>query len=784
MTHAWKLVTSHPKLVLLVAGALLAASLLLVQRGLPLDGSADTLILHNSEAYRDYRESRKVFGDDRVLIVGFTTRDAFDESFLRRLREFTARVGQTPGISQVISLTNVLAPHSTSTGVRIAPLIPDDLASADLAALKQSATQNEVYAGNLVSRDGRTAAVNILLGQNLPNEERRGLTSEIVALAKASRGGDDVFFAGEPFVEMKGALAIQRDLLFFTPITLLLLAALLWAAFRSLRGVLLPLIAVIAGVTWLFGLMSALGSSLNMVSLMLPTLVLAIGCSYVIHLYNQYVIAAQGRNLRSVEERRVVVLETLAFIGTPVLLSGLTIIAGFLSLSFTGIPAIRNAGLFAAAGALFTLILSLTLVPALLVLLPSSDQTRALDRSSALGARLQKLGESVTRYQRAIYALTGFLILLSAAAATQLQVSIDYFHFFRNDAEISEGMAKMHDRLTGAISFEIVVDGGAPGAIERPEMLRLIEQTQQFISGVRVTDISGQQHGVDRTLSVADFVKMLNQAFHGSDPRQFRIPGDPAMVRELLADRESIGSFVSEDGSTAAILVRSTLSDSRDMSSALQQIERFCRGVFPSGFRIYPTGTFVLLNQTSDLIAHEQTRSLALALGMIFLILALLFRSFRVGLTALVPNLIPILFFFGAMGIGRFPLNLNNTLVASVVLGLAVDNAVQFIVRFRSCQKAGMQSRDAIIESMHLSGRPIVSANLALIVSFAIFAFSDFVPVASFGILSAVTIMGCLIEDLVLLPARLTSPLFQTLARAERRALDQNGRQDPVTPRL
>lgn len=784
MIYFWKLVAFRPWLVLAMVGILLATSLFLVRHGLPLDGSADTLILQNSEGYRNYRASRLIFGDDRVLIVGLSTRDAFAESFLQRLRDFTAKVEHTPGVSQVISLTNVLAPESTPTGVRIVPLIPREPSTANLAAIKRHATRDEIYGGNLISMDGTTTAVNVLLKRDLPNEARRRLTSEIVTLAQASNVGDEVFLAGEPFAEMKATMAIEHDLLFFTPLTLLLLAGLLWMAFRSLRGVLLPIVAVSAGVVWLFGLMAALGSSLNIVSLMLPTMVLAIGCSYVIHISNQYVIVGQQQSLRSRPERGSVVLETLKFIGTPVLLSGLTVIAGFLSLAFTEIPAIRHSGLYAAAGAFFTLILSLSVVPALLVLLPAPRRTPPLERSRGLGRRLQYLGEIVTRHQRAIYILTGFLIVLAAAGATQLKVNIDYFHFFRHDADVNAGLTKMHNRLTGAISFEVIVDGGAPGSIEQPETLRLIEQVQEFALRVRATDINGKEHGVDRTLSVVDFVKMLNRAYHENDPKQFRIPDDAAVINDLLADRESIASFLSDDGNKAAILVRSTLSGSREMSSALQQITLFCRGVFPPSVRVYPTGTFVLLNQTSDLIAREQVKSLALALGMIFLILAFLFRSLRVGLTALVPNLIPILFFFGAMGIGQFPLNLNNSLVASVVLGLAVDNAVQFIVRFRSCQKAGVPPRDAIIESMHLSGRPIVAANLALIFAFAIFAFSDFVPVASFGILSAVTIMGCLIEDLVLLPARLTSPVFHTLARAERQALEHTAAaENQATPR-
>jgi uncharacterized protein len=196
------------------------------------------------------------------------------------------------------------------------------------------------------------------------------------------------------------------------------------------------------------------------------------------------------------------------------------------------------------------------------------------------------------------------------------------------------------------------------------------------------------------------------------------------------------------------------------MASSVREIEARGRELLPD-FRVFATGTFVMLNHTSDQIAGEQLRSVTIALVTIYLTLSALFGSLRVGFTALVPNLIPVLFFFGFMGWRGVELNLTTSLVASVVLGLAVDNAVQFIVRFRRAQAAAPELREAILESMRLTGRPIIYANVALAVTFAIFFFSNFKPIASFGLLSAVTIIGCLVEDLVLLPARLISPVFR-----------------------
>ena len=438
------------------------------------------------------------------------------------------------------------------------------------------------------------------------------------------------------------------------------------------------------------------------------------------------------------------------------IVSALTIIAGFLSLAFTAIPAIRATAIYAAIGAAFSMVLSLTFIPAVLALMGD----RAISFRTGLGGGMVKLLEGVGRWattnQTPLYVLTAMIVVGSVIGASRIVIDIDYFHFSKPNSETSVGLAEISKRLSGAVNFDIIIEGKNAGAIEKPDVLRRIAELQSFAETRK--NVSGQ--GIDRTLSVTDFVKHVNRAFHDNDARHYDVPSDENVIGELLSDRDQLSKFLTSDGRVARILVRSNLSGSHAMAGAIREIEDRGRELLPD-FRVFATGTFVLLNRTSDQIAGEQLRSVTIALVTIYLTLALLFGSLRVGLTALVPNLIPILFFFGFMGWRGVELNLTTSLVASMVLGLAVDNAVQFIIRFRRAQAATPDLREAILESMRLSGRPIIYANIALAATFAIFFFSNFKPIASFGLLSAVTIIGCLIEDLVLLPARLTSQVFR-----------------------
>jgi uncharacterized protein len=782
-----KYVVRHPYIV--IAGVILLTVFFGVasRRGIVLNVSPDGFVTQGSREKIDFAEARKIFGPDDYLVLAVVSGDIFSPENLAKLRVLHGNLARTGGIIEVLSLINVPYARSVDGVVEVGKLIPPAGASdSRVAEARAVATTDRLYSGNLVSEDGRTAALNILLNPDFPTHKRHEITGQIYRLAR-NAGFEAVYFAGDPFTQWRCTEAIKSDLQLFFPLTLALIALLLWLCFRSVVAVVLPLGTIAIGLLWLMGLMALLQAHFTVLALMLPTLMLAIGCSYMIHVINQVgIVEARASDLANVASAEAKgqgangiggdgekggsgsslspatsrIEEAMRFITLPVVVSALTIIAGFLSLAFTHIPSVRTTAIFAAIGAAFTMILSLTFIPAVLVLLPR----RAPFRVGLAGNMCKLLGETgrwATSHQTALYIVTVIIIIASLVGMRRINIDIDYFHFFKPASETSIGLAQINQRLSGAVSFEIIVEGQRAGAMEDPKLLGRIAELQSFAESQR--GIDGQ--GIDRTISIVDFVKHLNRAFHDNDPQHYSIPADQKLVAELLSDRDQMRGFLSPDGRTARIFIRSNLTGSHAMATVIDEIERRGRDLLPD-CRVLATGTFVLLNSTSDQIAGEQLQSVTIALIAIYIVLSILFSSLRVGLTAIVPNLIPVLFFFGFMGWRGIPLNLTTSLVASVVLGLAVDNSVQFIVRFCRVQAESATLRDAIIQSMRLSGRPIIYANVALAAAFTIFALSNFEPISTFGLLSAVTILGCLIEDLVLLPARLTSPIFMAVKKS------------------
>jgi predicted RND superfamily exporter protein len=798
-------IVRRPRAIISTVVALSAFFAFGLWRGVRLDVSPLGFVEREGQPVTDFETARKNFGPDDYLVVAVVCDDVFAPANTARLRELHDRISKTRGVTEVLSLVN--APYARSSGgvVSAESLLDCGMRNAEcglrnelirqstigekhsafriphstiersaIDEIRRLATGDRLYVGNLVSADSAAAALNILLKSDLPTATRHVITHQIYDLARDA-GFNQVYFAGDPFTQWRSTESVKGDLRLFLPLTLAFIALLLWLCFRSFVVVALLLSAIGLGLLWLMGLMAWFESHFTILALMLPTLMVAIGCSYMVHVINQIGISHCGLRIAdcglqnvptsrstvgdeqsAIRNPQSAIEEALNFISLPVIVSALTIIAGFLSLAFTAIPAIRSTAIYSAIGAAFTMILSLTFIPASMALMGERALRFRVGLTGGMVRRLEGVGRWATSNQTTLYVLTAVLVAVSAVGASRIVIDIDYFHFSKPNSETSVGLAEVNKRLSGAINFDIIVEGKGAGAIKKPEVMRRIAELQSFAESRK----SANGQGVDRALSVVDFVKHVNRAFHDNDQRHYDLPSDEGVIDELLSDRDRLRQFLTPDGRIARILVRSNLSGSQAMAGAIREIEARGRELLPE-FRVFATGTFVMLNRTSDQIAGEQLLSVSIALVTIYLTLSALFGSLRVGFTALVPNLIPILFFFGFMGWRGVELNLTTSLVASMVLGLAVDNSVQFIARFRRAQVETADLREAILESMRLSGRPIIYANVALAATFAIFFFSNFKPIASFGLLSAVTIIGCLIEDLVLLPARLTSPVFR-----------------------
>ncbi|MDW8238751.1 MAG: MMPL family transporter [Acidobacteriota bacterium] len=765
LDKVWQAIVNRPRAVL--AGVLLITSFFfyqLVTRGVPLDNSPNALMVSHDRALTQYQEAVKTFGDDRVMIVALLADDVFVPAVIERVRLLTRRIERVAGVKQVISLPDLQHARNVHDSLRVGPLIPATASADELKEIAQEIEGSRFIVGNLVSPDRSMVALNVFFSAAGGEAEKKAV-AEIERIIENEFRDDQIHFAGLPYMDYRNDVHVHGDLLKFAPLTVSLILLTFYFAFRTWRGVVMPLATVAIGLIWTFGVMALMGESLTLVSMMLPVILMAIGSSYVIHVINQYNLSqcdrsalAATRNLPA-PTQRAMVLHALRFIGPPVIVSATTTMAGFGSLAFTTIVGTQQMGMYASLGVGAVMIVTLTLVPAWLVLLKPSPPKSVGQHSgrTTIDFLLEHVGQFVTRRQMVIYVAAFSVALLAVAGIGRLRIKTDYLSFYPNESVERIGAERINAHLGGTAGFRIIVNSDRSNEFRQADALNMIVALQHFVETLP---------GIDRALSVADLVVTTNRLFSGSEQRDEAIPSDQAKLDQLFSQLRASAAdspirFISDDASRTQIMVRSHLFDSTRIDQTLRRIDEWTQTNLPPAWTAYPTGLLILLNRTSNSVAREQARSLIIAVLSIFAMMALLFRSIKAGFVAMLPNAVPIIAFFGFMGWMGIDLNLNTSLVASIVLGLAVDNAAHLIRRYRQCCHEMADKRRAVAISIQHSGAPIIFANLTLALAFAIFAFSSFVPVRTGGLLSAVTIMACLISNMIFLPVLMNSRLLQ-----------------------
>jgi uncharacterized protein len=779
MVKPAKVVVHNPKSIIAATLALTVICLLiLITRGISFNGSPETLA-RKDETYRFYNETRSVFGDDRIIIVAITTSDVFTRQFLERLNRLTLKLAAIPGVDQAMSLTNIKAirreADSISVGRLIDPYRINQASDQELAALRQEITKDPLYVRHYVSQDGRTTSVDVFL-KTLDEAETRAVADQIEREAKSEANGDEIILTGVPVVDARGIRSMLRDTIVLSPIAALLCFGVFLIAFRTFWGAMLPMCALFIGLIWTVGLMSGLGRPITLATLSLPTTLMAVGSSYIFHVLNQYRVSMSALALHHDErDEQRAWLEGLRFIIPAVVLSATATMAGFGALASSTVPTARDMGIFEALGVLALLFLTVCFIPAALSLLPrhalgTSDQRR--DYAMSLNGLLVNITALVLFRRRSVLFVTLLATFIIGAGVFWLRVDTNYLHIFPRGSETVRDAEKLHERLAGAATVQLVVSG-SKGSIGDPEFLRAAAKLEAFAL---------QQPGVDAGISVVDIIKRIDQVLRGSPPdADAGVPDDAKRLSMILNDYlfqdPSFTRLVTADGSRMTIVLRVNLFSSTELKKLTQNVEAWSVSNLPPGISQKATGSIILLNDASDAVATSQATSLGIALVTIYLMMVALFRSLSTGLLALIPNLLPIVCYFGCLGWSGTPLDITSSLVASAVLGLAVDNAVHMIRRYRQsvalrreqCERGDekLSASDggwAMWLTMLRTGKPMVLANLMLIAAFLVFVLSSFVPVRVAGILWATGIASCLAADLVFLPVLMKSKLFERAA--------------------
>jgi hydrophobe/amphiphile efflux-3 (HAE3) family protein len=759
-----RLVVAHPRAVLglvaLVSVAALAALVRVEPLGLRLeiDPSTEPLLPLGDPARAFYERSVREFGGDEVFVIAVEfDGDAFTRERLSLLQAVHREIAQQDGVRRVQSLADTVsfryeAAEDWIDVGRLMEAVPETPEA--LAALRARALGDPLLRRNLVSLDGRAAGIAVRFRDMSDRDFIASRLDERIGAILAAHEGAGVRFhvAGRPHAKAAVYRGMLRDLTVLVPIAVAALAVVLAFATGSRRGVVLPLANALTAVLWTFAAMAVFGRPITILSSMLGPELLAIGSVFGIHL-----VAGYDEQRRQPGSGRDIARRTLEHEAVPIAISAATTMIGFGALCLSDVPAVIEFGAFAVLGLGCIALIAQTALPALLALLPPHRERSALppllarwsERSVLEMERaLARISSTSARHAEAWIAAGVVAAAVSAFAIPRIVIDTDYLSFFDEDAPIREDMRAVNRLLAGAVPIYVVIEGQGPGTFRDPAALRAIESLQARVDAIP---------GVSRTASVADTLRVINRAVEADDPAAERIPDDRAAVSELLqlAPKDEMERFVNVNHSRANLVVRTGEVGSAAVRELVARLAAPLRDTLSPELRGEATGNAILLARSADGIAGSQLQSVGSAAAAIFALVTVALRSLRLGVIAMIPNLLPVAMFFGLLGLGAAPLSLPTSLIGSVALGIAVDDTVHFLVRYRRERRAGNSPAESARVTGLRTGLPIVTAALMLSSGFAVIALSSFATLREFGVLFAVTVVFCIIAELLLMPALL-----------------------------
>jgi len=745
--HAW-----------LVLGLCLAITLPAASR-LPLLEVKDTIehfFLENDPAILFYNSFLEKFETDEFFLVAFETDDAYSDENLALIRKLTDKLKNLDNIDQVVSLTNVNDIVGDGETIQAAPLIgegpPTD---AQRAAWPLRAKANPFIGGAVVAPDGRAAAI-FCRSRRIADDSvyRKVMTAEVYRIIKETiPAGRAAFAAGGPIFYTEYMYFVGRDLVTFTPLTVLLLVVLMILIYRRWRAVWLPMVCITTALIWTLALLQLLGSSLNLVTIVIPPLILVIGVAVIVHVMNRY-----EEEYRRIGDRREGLVVALVHLIKPCFLTSFTTAVGFASLAVSHIVPIRETGLYAAFGVMSTYLVSITVAPAMLALLPPPDAKRptGAGRRDWLDKLLTGCVELVLRRPRAIVVLSASVTLAGIGGAFLLNIETNLIEYFHENSGIRRAYRFLEERISGANSLEILIEGEGENAMLEPEVLRGMEHLQREMKQV-FNPRTGRSY-VTTSQSLADLLKLIHRAYTGEDG-DYRLPDSRAAAAQLLEmarlGDDELGVLTAPDNSYARISGRLTTIPSRELRRLLRHIDGAIAAAFPAGIKAAATCEAVLFVNMEKELVLGQLKGFGLAIVVIIACIILLFWSWRVGLFSIYPNILPIIMTLGVMGLTGIPINLATCMMPSIAIGISVDDTIHFLSRFRVEYRARGNLTEALRTTMRTTGRAMVITSVVIFFGFFVLVASQFRPNMFFGVLTALTMIWAVAADLLVVPAML-----------------------------
>jgi len=681
------------------------------------------------------KEIGRNFGGQNIGLVILESENVYNSSTIEHITLLTERLAEIDEINSVSSVANIINIKGDDFGLEVGQLVdPYNLPTTDedFALLKDNIQNNKLYKGSIISDDETSALIMFYLSEEAVVKD---VAAKVIEVSKDLDLPEQLYYAGSPMLVSYISDLMRQDLVTLLPIAFLVIALILFLSFRSISGVLLPLISSLVAIIWTLGSIALSGYNMTMISNNIPIILLAVGSAYSIHVINKI-------SLESASTVRDKIKFGLSSVIVPVILAGITTAIGFISFIFGAyLDMVVEFGIFSSLGTLYSCLLALTLVPALLSLVPikhNPNKDSGTSKKRLLEAFSIRLSSIVRDKPKQVFWVWVILVAVGVAGIFSIERSVNIQDYFKEGNPARKAEQIMMEKFGGTKPVFMLFEG----EILDPEVLNKIKEASEFME---------QSPDINSTLSVADLIAELNFAITG----ERKIPEDPEQIQQLwffLEGNETLDRLVSSDLSQAIIISKFKSPDNESKKVFAQYMDGFIADNQSENFSIQITGMpFVDIVMDRSLV-NSQIGSILIALVFVVLVIGLILKSFKYGLLSTIPIAAAIIILFGIMGWTGISLNIATVLVASVALGIGIDYSIHIVVNFNRNYKTHKNSLRAVSESILSSGKAIIINFIAVSLGFLVLVFSDMIPLIYFGILVAASMISSGLGALTLFP--------------------------------
>jgi predicted RND superfamily exporter protein len=676
----------------------------------------------------------KKFGSKYLMVIAVTPTqgDIFQPAVLESVQRMTRALEASPGVvrSTMVSLAarQSKAIAGTADSFEARPLLERmPVTDADKAALKAVLLTNPVYMNAAVSPDFRTAAILVELKQR--SDGFRKMVEPVYRIVQAEARADLAISLGGSPVYMDKTERFADRINWLFPIALLVVGLLHFEAFRTRQGFVLPLVTALMAVLWGLGFMGLLHQPLDIFNSPTPILILAVAAGHAVQLlkryYEEYETLRRLGSLSPEAANREAVVRSVAGVGPVMMIAGTVAALGFFSLMVFEIETIRTFGLFTGIGILSAVVLEMTFIPAVRSLLkPPSDGARAVESKDRIWDRIPRLiaGQIVPprRRHRMMVGLA-LCAALCAAGMASIHINSDSKTFFAGFLKLQQDNAFLNRALGGTNSLYIMVEGREVDALKSPQVLRAAESTQRFAESLP---------GVGKSISIVDYLKRMNRAMHGDDPAFDRLPESRELVSQYLllysmsGEPGDFDAYIDNDFRTIKITLLLKTGGSAEVRVLLERLQAHAARVFGKDVKVSFGGEAAQTIALSDTLIKGKILNIAQIALAIFAISALAFRSLTAGAIVLAPLALSVLAVFGVMGGLGIPLNVPNSLISAMAVGIGADYAIYLLYRMRELARQGAGVEQAVRQALATAGKATLFVATAVAAGYGVLGLS------------------------------------------------------------